>query len=163
MPIIRQKWIDRKDLKANPDRFYVFGDNVERRGYGGQAAQMRGEPNAIGVVTKWKPSMAPGAFFDDSIQCQILVLQDLHVVQKVLDEGKTVVVPEDGIGTGLSRLHATAPKLDHKIKTWFAVREKRLGLGFCPTCGEPGNMMEKRPNGDTICTEGHKHPSVEFR
>lgn len=163
MPIVRQKWITREDLKANPDKVYVFGDNVERRGYGGQAAQMRGEPNAIGVATKWKPSMAPGAFFDDSSECQIIIMRDLAKVQQALDAGKTVVVPEDGIGTGLSRLHATAPKLDNFIKKWFSDREKPLGLGNCPTCGEPGHMMEKRPNGNTICTEGHSHPSSEFR
>jgi hypothetical protein len=123
MPITRQKWITREDLKANPNRFYVFGDNVERRGYGGQAAQMRGEPNAIGVATKWMPSMATGAFFDDSIECQVIVMRDLNEVQKVLDEGQVVVVPTDGIGTGLSRLHATAPKLNAFIKKWFADRE----------------------------------------
>jgi hypothetical protein len=55
MTLIFQEWITRKDLRENPDKRYVFGDNVERRGYGGQAKEMRGEPNAIGVVTKWAP------------------------------------------------------------------------------------------------------------
>ncbi|MHC2250058.1 DUF7831 domain-containing protein [Bradyrhizobium elkanii] len=127
MPIVRQKWITREDLNANPTKIYVFGDNVERRGYGGQAKEMRGEPNAIGVATKWKPSMAASAFFDDSIECQVIVMRDLNDVQSALNAGKTVVVPEDGIGTGLSRLFATAPKLDAFIKKWFADRE-RVGL-----------------------------------
>ncbi len=162
MPIKRMDWITRQDLRGNPEAVFVFGDNVERRGYGGQAAAMRGEPNAIGVATKWKPSMSAAAFFDDSIECQVAVMQDLKKVQDALDAGKTVYVPKDGIGTGLSRLFATAPNLDRFIKRWFEDREKPLGLGRCPTCGEPGHMMEKRPNGNTICIDGHSHPSKEF-
>ncbi|PDT68559.1 hypothetical protein CO683_15185 [Bradyrhizobium ottawaense] len=69
--------------------------------------------------------MSTGAFFDDSIECQIIVMRDLDRVQKVPDAGKTVVVPRDGIGTGLSRLFATAPKLDAFIKKWFADGEQR--------------------------------------
>jgi hypothetical protein len=52
MPIIYQKFIRRQDLRNNRDKFYVFGDNMQRIGYGGQARDMRGEPNAIGAVTK---------------------------------------------------------------------------------------------------------------
>ncbi|MCW2078048.1 UNVERIFIED_ORG: 5-methylthioribose kinase [Bradyrhizobium japonicum] len=125
MPLIYQQWITREDLRANPDKVYVFGDNIERRGYGGQAKEMRGEPNAIGVATKHAPSMAPNAFFDDTIECQVIVLRDLKKVQDALDAGKVVVVPADGIGTGLSRLNTTAPNLDRFIKKWFSDRKKR--------------------------------------
>ncbi len=41
-------------------------DSVQRHGLAGQAKEMRGEPNAIGVATKWAPSTNPKAFFDDS-------------------------------------------------------------------------------------------------
>ena len=122
MPVERQEWITREDLRANPDKVYVFGDNVERRGYGGQAKEMRGEPNAIGVVTKWAPSMDPKAFFDDTAACRMLVERDLLVVQQALDRGRTVVVPADGIGTGLSRLTRYAPSLDAFIEEWFRIR-----------------------------------------
>ncbi|MEY9178185.1 hypothetical protein [Bradyrhizobium elkanii] len=122
---MRQPWITRADLKNNPDTIFVFGDNVERRGYGGQAAQMRGEPNAIGVATKWRPSMAPDAFFDDSIECHVEVMRDLEKVQKALDAGKLVVIPQDGIGTGLARLQSTAPKIHWFIENWFLTREQK--------------------------------------
>ncbi|ARQ95309.1 hypothetical protein [Bradyrhizobium phage BDU-MI-1] len=117
-----QKFITRSDLRANPDKVYVFGDNVQRSGLGGQAKEMRGEPNAIGVVTKWAPSLAPRAFFDDTAACKMLVERDLLKVQQALDHGKTVVVPTDGIGTGLARLHIVAPNLDRFIKDWFKGR-----------------------------------------
>lgn len=31
--------------------------------------------------------------------------------------------------------------------------------GFCPQCGAPGKMRERRPNGDDVCERGHKYPS----
>lgn len=43
------KYIKRQDLKSNPNTQYLFGDNLKRSGFGGQAKEMRGEPNAIGI------------------------------------------------------------------------------------------------------------------
>jgi hypothetical protein len=63
--IIYQSRIYRADLRANPDVLYVFGDNAIRRGYGGQAGEMRGEPNARGVATKWSPGNHPNDYFSD--------------------------------------------------------------------------------------------------
>jgi hypothetical protein len=123
MPIVFQQWIKRSDLRANPGTFYVFGDNVQREGFGGQAAYMRGEPNAIGVATKWSPSMQARAFFDDTLECKAIVKQDLERVQRLLDAGKTVVVPADGIGTGLSQLPKWAPHLYNFITNWFQERK----------------------------------------
>lgn len=122
MPIRYQKFIRRQDLRNNRDTFYVFGDNMQRIGYGGQAREMRGEPNAIGVVTKWAPSNDNVAFFDDMPDCFAQVGFDLERVDRILSQGKTVVVPEDGIGTGLAQLPRRAPKLDAFIKAWFKER-----------------------------------------
>jgi hypothetical protein len=122
MPITYQKFIRRQDLRNNRDRFYVFGDNMQRVGYGGQAREMRGEPNSIGVVTKWAPSNDSNAFFDDMPDAFAQVGFDLARVDRILSEGKTVVVPEDGIGTGLAQLPRRAPKLDAFIKAWFKER-----------------------------------------
>ena len=66
MPLIRQKWITRDDLKSNRNQIYVFGDNMIREGYGGQAAAMRGEPNSFGIPTKWLPTNDTKAFFTDT-------------------------------------------------------------------------------------------------
>lgn len=52
MIILRQTRIYRADLAMNPKVLYVFGDNLERKGFGGQAYEMRGEPNAFGIATK---------------------------------------------------------------------------------------------------------------
>jgi len=47
----------------------------------------------------------------------MLVERDLLVVQQALDRGRTVVVPADGIGTGLSRLLLGIPKRLRKSLT----------------------------------------------
>ena len=121
MPLIYQKWIMREDLRANPHVFYVFGDNLQRRGFKGQAAQMRGEPNAIGVPTKYRPSMAPEAlFYDHTEEAGLHISLGFNQVSLQLNKGKLVVWPLDGIGTGLSKIPENAPKL------WEWMEEKRL-------------------------------------
>lgn len=115
MPLITQKLILRSDLRANPDRLYVFGDNLLRRGYRGQAAEMRGEPNAVGITTKKIPSMLPDAFFTDSDQDHdLFVSQNSKDATRLIEAhlcGRTIVWPEDGIGTGLAQLQQRAPRI----------------------------------------------------
>ena len=122
MPLIYQKLILRSDLRANPDYLYVFGDNVQGTGFGGQAAEMRGEINAVGIPTKWFPKMTPKAFFWDHQREQILSHIEPRygfIIEELLS-GRTVVWPEDNIGTGLSRLTVYAPNL------WGEMEEIRL-------------------------------------
>lgn len=114
--LIRQKIIKRADLRAAPAHLFVFGDNLARRGYGGQAKEMRGEPNSIGLPTKRNPdNLYPESFLKDS---------DLHLIQRVtandraklishLTNGGTVVWPLSGIGTGLAALRRHAPTIAH--------------------------------------------------
>ena len=54
-----------QDVRANPDKIFVFGDNSIRQGTGGQA-QIRHEPNAVGIMTKKFPRYTPDAFLYDS-------------------------------------------------------------------------------------------------
>jgi hypothetical protein len=122
MPIVYQKWIRREHLRNNPRDIYVFGDNAIRQGLGGQAKEMRGEPNAIGVAVKWGPNNHPISFFKDDEICFNTVKEDLSRVEAYLGRGDVVVVPEDGIGTGRAQLERFAPKLDQFIKQWFKDR-----------------------------------------
>lgn len=107
MPLRRQKIIKRQDLQSNSDWFYLFGDNEIRVGLGGQAAEMRGEPNAIGVATL----RAPGVFWrDDDFKHQRDVIDnDLARVKVLLAAGKTIIIPADGLGTGLAQLAQRSP------------------------------------------------------
>lgn len=98
MPLLLQHRIYRADLRANPDVLYVFGDNEIRRGLGGQAAEMRGEPNAVGVATL----RAPGVFWTETEtarQCGVIDA-DLTPAFAALVAGRPVVFPLDGVGSG---------------------------------------------------------------
>lgn len=44
---------------------YLFGDNLLRKGLGGQAKEMRGEPNTLGIVSKKYPSNSLSSFYSD--------------------------------------------------------------------------------------------------
>ena len=111
MKIITQKFISRSDLKNNPNTYYVFGDNWEGKGFGGQAKEMRGEPNAIGWVTKKKAAHTKDAFMIDIDMEQFAHSQanTIRAIESALKKGRVVVFPEDGLGTGLAKLEGGAP------------------------------------------------------
>lgn len=118
----RIRFITREYVRANPDKTFLFGDNLLRRGYGGQAAAVRGEPNAVGIPTKKKPSMGPDAFFTDAEFEQNKAAIDrafATLAEAVTDSSRTIVVPSDGLGTGRAQMQKRAPKT-------FAYLQKRL-------------------------------------
>ncbi len=119
--------IYREDIKANPEVLYIFGDNLERRGFGGQAKEMRGETNSFGIATKRKASHVypESYFFDWQEDAEHVVINDFFQLRThCLAVGyKAIVIPFDGIGTGLSKLPEYAPKLLEYIN------QKLLELG----------------------------------
>lgn len=115
MKVEKMKWITRQIVRANPDKLFLFGDNFERRGYGGQAKEMRGEPNAFGIAVKFAPTMHEDAFFTDANgsagNCGQINLEFRRLREKIKNGGfSTVVIPADGIGTGLAELDKRAPQ-----------------------------------------------------
>ena len=64
--VLTIKWITRAFVRDHRDCIFLFGDNLARRGFGGQAAAMRGEPNVIGIPTKNLPGNSENAFFTDA-------------------------------------------------------------------------------------------------
>lgn len=116
--IYTQKWIERADLRNNPDVYFLFGDNTVRQGMGGQAGAMRGEPNAIGIATKLTPTSGSNAFFsDDDLEanCRIIA-KDFRKAFQMRDQGHMIVIPADGLGTGLSELPQRAPKTNEFLE-----------------------------------------------
>lgn len=106
MHIIYQQFISRDDLRHNRAAIYVFGDNEERVGLGGQAREMRGEINAHGIATL----RYPGKFWtDETLEANIARI-NTDVLNLYLRKPGVVVFPLDGIGTGLARLRETGPK-----------------------------------------------------
>lgn len=120
MPIKYVKFIDRRMVRDHRESRFVFGDNVARKGYGGQAREMRDEPNSIGIATKWRPEMDETSFFrDDQPAAAMIMAQDFSRVIEALREGRMVYVPKDGLGTGLSQLPQRAPTLYAMLRGAF--------------------------------------------
>ena len=113
MPVVEVDRFERAELKARPDWLFVFGDNEQRRGLGGQAKACRGEPNACGVATKRAPSLAESAFWSDADfeRCVLIIDADLARAFEQVRRGGTVALPSGGLGTGLADLPARAPRV----------------------------------------------------
>lgn len=112
MTFRRMEFITRQFVKDNPDCVFLFGDNVARVGFGGQAREMRGEPNTIGIVTKKRPAWNDTAFFTDSEyeeNCR-LIDNDFERVDAAAKAGKIIVAPVYGIGTGRAAMRNHAPE-----------------------------------------------------
>ncbi len=110
--------ITRQMVQADPGTLFVFGDNLERRGLGGQAKEMRGERNAVGLPTKRTPATDPTAYLSDADlpTIQAATRQDIRRLTEHLLKGGSVVWPAAGIGTGRAQLGRSAPTIAH----WYA-------------------------------------------
>lgn len=108
-------------LRSNPDKIYVFGDNMKRYGKRGQAI-IRDEPNAFGIATKRYPSMDNWAFFSDREDEFDCVINDLRKLYK-LSKTHIIVFPVAGIGTGLARMEEKSfslwSKMNSILKDYF--------------------------------------------
>lgn len=118
MPLRLVKVYTRDMARAAPNVLFVFGDNMRREGYGGQARELRGEPNAVGIPTKWKPRRVPDAYFTDKDLSTVKEAIDVAFdrLERHLREGGDVVWPVDGVGSGLAMLPERAPAIDRYIQ-----------------------------------------------
>ena len=121
MPLMYLTHVSRATLRAYPDTLFLFGDNEARVGFGGQARECRGEPNAIGVATKRLPSRSPTAYWsdDDYERCVACIDKDLDPAFKHAMKGGMIACPLSGLGTGLADLPNRAPRV-------FAYLKKRI-------------------------------------
>lgn len=120
--VYRIPFITRDQVRARRNAVFMFGDNMQRKGYGGQAKHMRGEPNAVGVPTKWAPNMRPESFFSDDDFAEVRPSIDaaFNRIRQELAQGLDVVIPIDGVGTGLADLPRRAPCIHRYIEDQIA-------------------------------------------
>jgi hypothetical protein len=101
------------DVRNWRDHLFIFGDNDRRFGKKGQAI-IRDEPNAAGIPTKKYPSYDASSFYTDSEYEQNVAKIDKAVAiikYRLINEGyKGIILPEDGLGTGLANLPKCAPR-----------------------------------------------------
>ena len=108
-----RKFITRDMLRAEAATLFVFGDNLMRQGLGGQAKEMRGEPNAVGIPTKRTPGMREIDFFtdDDYAIAQGPIEKAFDRLNEHALAGGEIVWPANGVGTGLAQLEKRAPAI----------------------------------------------------
>ena len=116
-----------ESVRTEPDKVYVFGDNMKHQGKGGQAI-IRDEDNAFGIPTKNAPHMREDAFWSDDLYDTYVEIIDAAFDDLAAFAGpKTVVFPKDGIGTGRAQLSQRAPRLlayiDKKIEDFAKATE----------------------------------------
>ena len=111
-------------VKANPNKLFVFGDNMLRYGNGGQAV-IRDFPNTFGIVTKRAPRTSKTAYFSDADDEMDTMLQDirkLYLISKC-NVFTHIVFPTKGIGTGRAHMKSKSPILykmmKNKLATYF--------------------------------------------
>jgi hypothetical protein len=106
------KIILRSELKANPATLYLFGDNDIRKGLGGQAKEMRDEPNAIGISTKKLPARGEEAYKSDKElqENKKIITEDINKAIAEWNTGKysKLIIPQ--MGVGLAELPTRAPE-----------------------------------------------------
>ena len=86
----------------------MFGDNLQRTGTGGQAV-IRNNENAFGIVTKLKPTRNEDAYMSDNNIDMNRQNIDSDI-NKIKNDGRIIVFPKDGLGTGLAKLKEKAPQ-----------------------------------------------------
>ena len=125
MPVRFAEWFKREDLRASPDQLFVFGDNFAGIGFGGQAKECRGEPNAVGIATKRSPSrflsdVDLAAWFKHNADA-------MDRIDKHGEAGGVIVLPLGGLGTGLAKLKEKAPRIYRELDSYLKLLEFRYG------------------------------------
>jgi exodeoxyribonuclease-5 len=106
------RMINRSELRANPKTLYLFGDNDSRKGLGGQAKEMRNEPNAIGISTKKLPASSEQSYKTDA-ELDVnkkIIKDDIDKAIAAWSTGKynKLIIPQ--LGVGLAELPTRAPQ-----------------------------------------------------
>lgn len=114
-----------QDVKNKDDFIFIFGDNDVRTGKGGQAI-IREEKNAMGIPTKKYPGYNTKAYYTDvelnanKAKIDNAVNNIVYKLKNKKVQYKGIILPEDGLGTGLADLKNKAPEtfeyLNKKIK-----------------------------------------------
>jgi len=121
MSLVERWHYNRAAIRAHPDWLFVFGDNLEGRGLGGQAREARGEPNAVGIPTKRAPRRTDDAYLSDDDEFIMLHwTKAFHRINMHLMSGGTVVWPKRGVGTGMAELEKRAPGLWRHLQLFIA-------------------------------------------
>lgn len=97
-------------VKKSTKKIWIFGDNDQRIGNGGQAT-IRPLSNSFGIRTKKRPSTTEDSYYSDNEyeeNCKKITEDVVHIMSK-WTQGYTIVFSSNGYGTGLALLKDKAP------------------------------------------------------
>jgi hypothetical protein len=92
--------IDKKFLDCNTDAYFVFGDNLQRIGYGG-AAILRDHPHAIGFITKKFPDNNDSSFYKPE-EYSTVFFEELDKLKKIIETRPDKIFYISQLGGGLA-------------------------------------------------------------
>lgn len=87
-------WWKKNDCKLNPNCLFVFGDNVSKKGCGGQAL-IRYMDNSIGISTEYGPSRDRKSYFSDEYYDEAVghIKEDIDNILDIVDDFDTIYFP----------------------------------------------------------------------
>lgn len=114
-------------LDKNPDAYFIFGDNLERRGSGG-AAKLRNHPHAIGFITKKFPDNNDESFYKPEEYCSVF-FEELEKLKTIIQKYPNKLFYISQLGGGLGNRY----KIWEKLIRHNLVRslEKFDNITFC--------------------------------
>ena len=120
-------WITASMIWHSRNTVYVFGDNLERRGLGGQARVARKAKflrynKTFGIPTKRSPGRAKSDYFSDREDEIKAVKESFDGIRKLKKKGRKIVF-FPGIGDGLAKLRIFSPLIHSMIQDFIAENE----------------------------------------
>jgi len=110
--------ITEKFLQLNPNAYFVFGDNLERRGLGGAAA-LRHNPHALGFITKKFPDNKDNSFYDVTDYHDVF-FEEINKLKRIIKSKPDKTFYISKLGSGLANRYHIWEKLIRKnlVKTF---------------------------------------------
>jgi hypothetical protein len=98
-------------LNNNVTSYFVYGDNLERTGYGG-AAVLRDHPHALGFITKKFPDNNDTSFYTPEEYAPIF-FEELRKLQQIVDKHPTKTFYISKLGQGLANRYEIWERIIH--------------------------------------------------
>lgn len=134
---ICKKFWNSEFVKKYPKRLFIFGDNEAGWGTLGQAC-IRPDSNSIGIPTQKRPARGDDAHWNDSEyerNCNVIDSALIRIIKCLRSRNQDgerlyegIVLPGDGLGTGLAGLPWRAPKTFKYLKHAIRVMNRKIFL-----------------------------------
>ncbi len=115
--VVVLSYYDYRIVRKYPKWLFLFGDNDQKTGTGGQAC-IRHESNTAGIPTKKRPSNLKLSFYTDEEfkDNDDKIFNAIEHIKYIMVDYDAIVFPANGFGTGLADLPTKAPKTFQILK-----------------------------------------------